>query len=513
MNILIVDDEYYIVQGILKNIDWLSLGINETYCAYSMKQALQILQEKEIHILLTDVEMPKGSGLDLIEKVTQKNNKIIKLLLTGHENFNYAKKAIELGCYQYIVKPVQPEKLSVILGDAIQKFKEIEFTEHAQILANSWNASQKLKHNRFWSELIKGNMNSSDTINNGILRYDLNKNWIDKSFRFTVIHRYPSPKNINDFPFTWDYLESHLQKNPGFMHFIDQNDYLIIDLENEDSSDASLKLLSKKYPQSYFVLFVSESIRLYNFSQFYHIAQELIRKSFIVSNLLIPIALSSSTDLTHAKINTLNSDVWARLIIENRSDLIVKEIESHYIKKSTLYPLSDLRLIYQRLLHAIMNALESIGSDTISSDINLLDANEEASVTSSLDCLLDWANKLFQTIKESLQQDNEQEIFLSKVKKHIQNNLSSTTLSRSSIANEIHMNPDYISYLFHKLSGIQLSTYISNERIHEAKKLLLTTKLSLQEVSTRTGYSNTSYFHKQFKKATGLTPKQFREQS
>ncbi len=76
MNILIVDDEYYIVQGILKNIDWLSLGINETYCAYSMKQALQILQEKEIHILLTDVEMPKGSGLDLIEKVTQKNNKI-----------------------------------------------------------------------------------------------------------------------------------------------------------------------------------------------------------------------------------------------------------------------------------------------------------------------------------------------------------------------------------------------------------------------------------------------------
>ena len=261
------------------------------------------------------------------------------------------------------------------------------------------------------------------------------------------------------------------------------------------------------------MLFVSEPISLYTFNRYYTITQELSKKNFSVSTLLIPIDLSSSTNLIHKKINTLNSDVWSRLIIENRSDLIIKEIESHYIKRSILYPISDLRFIYQRLLHAVMNALESIASDAFRSDINLLDENEDEYAISSLDCLLDWAAKLFQTIKESLQQDNEQEIFLLKVKKHIQNNLSSTSLSRNSIANEIHMNPDYISYLFHKLSGIHLSTYISNERIHEAKKLLLTTKLSLQEISMRTGYSNTSYFHKQFKKATGLTPKQYREQS
>jgi YesN/AraC family two-component response regulator len=75
------------------------------------------------------------------------------------------------------------------------------------------------------------------------------------------------------------------------------------------------------------------------------------------------------------------------------------------------------------------------------------------------------------------------------------------------------MNPDYLSYIFHKKFGQTLNTYITAMRIDAAKELLLTSNLSLQEISDKAGFSNSSYFHRQFKKITGLTPMQFSKDS
>ncbi|MBQ8093157.1 MAG: helix-turn-helix transcriptional regulator [Clostridia bacterium] len=72
------------------------------------------------------------------------------------------------------------------------------------------------------------------------------------------------------------------------------------------------------------------------------------------------------------------------------------------------------------------------------------------------------------------------------------------------------MNPDYISYLFHKESGQALTTYISNARIDLAKKLLASSQITIQEISDQCGFSSTSYFHKQFKRVTGMTPQQYK---
>ena len=67
--VLIVDDEYYAVQGIAQNVKWERLGVGKTYTAYSREQAERILREHSVDILLTDIEMPGGSGLSLIEWV------------------------------------------------------------------------------------------------------------------------------------------------------------------------------------------------------------------------------------------------------------------------------------------------------------------------------------------------------------------------------------------------------------------------------------------------------------
>ena len=116
-------------------------------------------------------------------------------------------------------------------------------------------------------------------------------------------------------------------------------------------------------------------------------------------------------------------------------------------------------------------------------------------------------------VEEQLaQQEKAPADLVTAIKECVKRNLSSPDLNRNMIADEIHINMDYMSHQFHKKAGISLSNYIIEERMHEAKKLLVTTDYSLQQISDKTGFSNISYFHRQFKKLSGVTPQQYRNQ-
>ncbi len=237
MNLLIVDDEYFIVQSILRKLDFHTLGINSVWTAFSVQQAQAIFSENEVDILLTDIEMPRNTGLDLIQWAHEQGYHPTSLILTGHPLFDYAQRALKLHCFGYILKPASAEVLTEELLSAVDAVKLIR--------------------------------------------------------------------------------------------------------ENTD----------------------------------------------------IPVPEST---------------------------------------------------------------------------------------------------------------------FLVSTKELIVSNLGRADLSRSFIAKSIHMNPDYISYLFHKESGQALTTFILNERISLAKKLLGTSQITIQEITEQCGFSTTSYFHKQFKRVTGMTPQQYR---
>lgn len=98
------------------------------------------------------------------------------------------------------------------------------------------------------------------------------------------------------------------------------------------------------------------------------------------------------------------------------------------------------------------------------------------------------------------------------VKCGIYSNLSDPDLNRSSIAEYLHMSPDYLSYVFHQKFNQTLSAYITSMRIDKAKELLERTNWGMDIIAEKTGFSSSSYFHKQFKKITGITPQQYRSE-
>lgn len=97
------------------------------------------------------------------------------------------------------------------------------------------------------------------------------------------------------------------------------------------------------------------------------------------------------------------------------------------------------------------------------------------------------------------------------IKEYVHTNLSSPELGRLTIAGEVHMNPDYLSHTFSSKTGMSLSSYIMDERMSTAKHLLATTGYSIQQICDQTGFTNISYFYRQFKKNCSVTPQQYRE--
>lgn len=111
LSLLMVDDEPRTLDALESNVDWLTCGVGKLYKACSVERALEIMDAERIDLLLSDIEMPNASGLDLLSYIREKGCKIPCILLTCHAEYHYLRQAIQLGGTDYILKPVDYEEL------------------------------------------------------------------------------------------------------------------------------------------------------------------------------------------------------------------------------------------------------------------------------------------------------------------------------------------------------------------------------------------------------------------
>lgn len=120
MNLLIVNDEIRTANIMKRKMEWEKYGIEMVYTAYNAESGKTVIQEKEIDILLCDIEMPGENGLTLLNWIREEKYDIECIFLTCHADFKYAKEAISLGCQDYILMPTQYETI----GDSVLKVAE-----------------------------------------------------------------------------------------------------------------------------------------------------------------------------------------------------------------------------------------------------------------------------------------------------------------------------------------------------------------------------------------------------
>lgn len=125
-NILLTDDEELALKGLEEGLDWDKLNVDKVYKCHSKDTAIRMLKMHPVDIIITDIEMPNGNGLELIKWVRENKPEIKSVFYTGHAQFSYAQEALRLGVEDYLLKPVPYKKLELIIEKIKKKILVLE---------------------------------------------------------------------------------------------------------------------------------------------------------------------------------------------------------------------------------------------------------------------------------------------------------------------------------------------------------------------------------------------------
>lgn len=121
--LVLVDDKKDIVQGIAAGVDWREKGVEVT-CFYNGRDALAHILEHHPDMVITDIRMPYLDGLELAKEATKVYGDIRFIILTGYDDFSYAREALRLGVVEYLSKPVRLEAIEELVDKGLELAKE-----------------------------------------------------------------------------------------------------------------------------------------------------------------------------------------------------------------------------------------------------------------------------------------------------------------------------------------------------------------------------------------------------
>ncbi|WP_366414826.1 helix-turn-helix domain-containing protein [Paenibacillus sp. GP183] len=526
MNALLVDDDYFVVTALQKKIDWKSLSIDIVYTANSVAHAQDILQQHSVQILISDIEMPQGSGLELLAWIREEHYSVQAIFLTNYADFNYAQKAIELQSFEYFLKPIEFDKLSLIIQKAVARANEHQTKEKAIREGYFWKKNEKKITEHFWRKLIMEKTSLSKpaaivhAVNEQNLSYQTNDIFL--------------PVLINIFPY-----DRSLGKEDK-----DLFDFALLNVLFELFQDPSFSIEAiLEYKEFNWV-----AILKWKHSPDSHIIEGICSSfipkanKFLKCDACCNIAISSRLEETHPVIKHLihmNEE-----IIKSRNQTIFLE---HYRQNEAAYTPPDLALLDELLnkdnpitfLEKTTQYLQNLVKNQVLnvSVLSLFRLDMVQIVYSFLKGKEIQAHKLYfgrtndQLFVQSLNSIEDMEKYLKylvitameyrdfvtqpksvveEIKQYIHTHLGND-LTRISLAEIVYLNPDYLARLFKKETGISLGTYILQVRIKVAKQLLETTNLSVNTISFKIGHANYSHFSKIFKQEIGCTPNEYRK--
>lgn len=148
---MLVEDEEFILEGLRTIIDWEALDMEVIHMAHNGREALELFWKEPCDIVVTDVEMPVLDGLGFLKALREKNTRTRCIILTGYDEFEYARKAIKLDVEDYILKPIDDEKLTEVLAQAARKLDEEDRSRAAD-----------MEEKFGWQQFLEGNVGQEE---------------------------------------------------------------------------------------------------------------------------------------------------------------------------------------------------------------------------------------------------------------------------------------------------------------------------------------------------------------
>lgn len=480
---MLVDDEYMILKGLQQLLPWNDLGFEIVQTARNAKMALDYLEDNKIDLLITDITMPDKTGIEMVETAYQLGYDFSTIILTGYQEFEYAKKGLQLGVKNYLLKPVDKKELldSVIdiKKELLQKSKGAEKEEIFQeSYLLDW-LNDELSEDNF--EDIVQDYKLMDEVPYTViqLRSCLKtlltiKNYLVNNNQQMLVSKWMTSKEKLIFIYkgSSNQLKDFLQ---SFRSNIDCDDYSIlvgetvdewVDVYESYEKIKQLSALKKFYPD----LVPDTSAPNFN---------NVDENSYSL--------LTFNKALTIGDSKTIEEEL--ENVFEHITNTIYKPDDARYIAFLILadisrkYPQST-EEFYDEFIRKIRTSTTIIELEELLK--NLLKTVKDGRTGKGFS---ENVQKIIGLIKDNYQED----------------------LNLKDVANDMHLNVVYLGQMFKKETHYSFSQYLNQVRIKKAQQLLINSYQTINEISEEIGYNNTNYFSKMFKKMNGLSPKEFRE--
>ncbi|SEO90895.1 response regulator [Paenibacillus sp. OV219] len=523
-NLLIVDDEKYSVAGITQGIDWTGMPVENIYEAYSAKQAKELMNNVNVDLLISDIEMPGDNGIQLLEWTREHFPETETIFLTGHANFSYAQQAVHLGSYEYIVKPIDYEELKRIVSGALKEISDKrearEYQETYRRYHDRWVQQKPLLIERFWQDLLSQRIASSQgNIDEAIHLYNLPLTSNQKVLPVLISVEQWSKEldtrdeEIMEYAIRNSALEILLAEERGavLQDRSGVNVALLYDglaeVDGMERLKDRCKMLleaAKRYFYCEISCYIGEETVLSRLSVSYRALLEQEQDNVAESNNVF--TREQSADRTMQAVPFAPFDDWLVLFESGNKQELLKRLDdtvnSIRERDTTADTVDMLTTSIKHLLYRSFHrqGLPMFGGFVVKGGIR------------SLTQFHSWAQ---QTVEEAFEvyhaQVADTRAVIDKIHQYVSQHLMEEELKREDIAKHVFLNPAYLSRLYKKETGIALSDYIMHARVDKSKSYLANTDRKVSDIAVAVGYANLSHFAKVFRKIVGVGPKEYRQ--
>lgn len=528
MNLLIVDDDLHVIEGIERNLQWERLKIDHAFRALGVLAAKKVLKQNQIHIMICDIEMPQETGLDLLEWIRKEGLEVQAIFLTSYARFDYAQRAIKLESLEYILKPVDYIQLDKAVSLAVKRVLDSRQNEVLKESSRYWEQNRQNVAEYFWTGLLTGTSASDEEA----LYSKIEECGLDYI------------KGMVFLPIVLQMVGGVAETYDGLAEMVEEVWTVCLKSEQGKQIEAC-EFHSKISDHTYLILLRArmntdpDELKL-EVDQFMECFTEAL--TYRGLNVLCGVGMWSTANLVYDDVSCIYTMMYESPRY-NKQVLYLRDYEP----VSMMYEVPDLKNWWdmmkygqtEKLKDAVKRYLDILsGQQKLSSrnlqqlgldltqmvyswlgDMNIyahmLFDNEEnnkmygRAALSSLNMMqyleyllenameykdvVECPHGIVETIREYMDH-------------HFQENLSRDDLSRL-----VFLNPDYLSRLFKKEVGMSISSYLIQKRINMARELLNTTRTPVSVISSQVGYDNFAYFTKVFKEKTGMSPNEYRK--
>ncbi len=522
MNVLIVDDQINVINGVQAGVDWHSLGVEQVFRAYNASEAREVFRQEAVDIMLCDIEMPAEDGLSLFRWALKEGYAVECIFLTAHAEFAYAQEAIHLGSFDYILQPAPYEEIQKAVHKAVSRIRMRREQQRNSRYGHYFQRNREALLDGVLRDAFLRERTEMKAVSKSLAQLGID---LDSDRRTVCMLLQLLPGGETE---KWE--EHELRYAMGnilaeLLRGLGDDAPLLVGLGDglygvalpcAQAGGQELAGVMERFQRACReALGVQTACYLGSprpFREFSHQAAGL--RARMRDNVAYLEGVFGEDAAGEPEAEWLNAQFrsWEAALQSGGRSLTVRD-EIHAVLNRLVEErrvnARVLKLFYQKLVCMFAQAAgrRGTGMEELLEEPELMDKYLTAyHSVDGLKMLADYVTPYFQDA-EPEKNGRQIDQILQYIYNHIEQDIK-----RTDIAREVFLNPDYISRMFRREMGVSLKEFIVGEKMKAARDLLTQTALPVSAVALRVGYGNFSHFSHIYKKVMGVSPAEERRE-